>query len=88
MAALAAFSDLALIGWAILLGAYLSAAGGAATQIWIRTKRAATLALPALFFSYHLAYGTGSLAGLRWLVGKLDSDNPPGGGTTALGTNS
>lgn len=50
------------------LVAYAAAAAVAAVHIAIRTRRAAGLLLPPVFFLYHLVYGAGSLAGVRWLI--------------------
>ena len=85
LAALAPFSRVSVYAGVMLLGAYFTAAFCAAANIWVRTRRASTLALPVVFFVYHLAYGTGSLAGLRWLVAKIKPGSPSGGTTAALG---
>ena len=61
-----------LIRWLLALevGAYALAAVAAGTHIALRTRRAAALLLPPVFFLYHFCYGAGSLAGARWLAGR------------------
>jgi glycosyltransferase involved in cell wall biosynthesis len=49
---------------------YLTAATIAALDIARRTRRVAPLVLPPVFLAYHVCYGLGSVAGLRWLVHK------------------
>lgn len=66
-AALAPFTPAARLALLILLAAYSAAAVASAAHVATRSKRLAALLLPPLFFLHHLAYGTGSLAGLRWL---------------------
>jgi hypothetical protein len=39
----------------------------AAVDILRRTRRPLALLLPPLFLLYHVSYGAGSLAGLKWL---------------------
>lgn len=51
-----------------ILGAYLAAATLAAVDVARRSGRPAALLLPPLFLLYHVSYGAGSIAGLRWLV--------------------
>jgi glycosyltransferase involved in cell wall biosynthesis len=53
---------------ALELIAYAVAATAAGVHIAIRTGRVAALLTPPVFFLYHLVYGAGSLAGVRWLV--------------------
>ena len=69
LAAVAPFGRVLL---AATLGAYLLAASMAAVDVIRRTGRAAALLLPPLFLVYHVSYGAGSIAGLRWLTGKLE----------------
>lgn len=73
--ALCVYAALALLllprgpGWpaALVLIPYALAAGAAACHIALRRRRWVALSLPPLFFLYHLVYGTGTLAGLRFL---------------------
>jgi hypothetical protein len=51
-----------------VLGAHLVAATLAALDVLRRTGRPLAMALPPVFLLYHLCYGAGSLAGLRWLL--------------------
>lgn len=53
-----------------LLGVYLAAALLAAIDVARRSGRAAALFLPPLFLLYHVSYGVGSVAGLRWLTSR------------------
>ncbi len=52
----------------LLLAMYSAMAVTSAAHVATRSRRLAALLLPPLFFLHHLAYGTGSLAGLRWFV--------------------
>ena len=53
---------------AVVLVPYAAAATLAAVHIARRRRRWIALALPPVFFLYHLVYGTGTLAGLRFLL--------------------
>lgn len=68
LALFAAGSPAAAIALMGLLGCHLLLGTLAAIQIAWRTGRPAALALPPMFLLYHLAYGLGSIAGLRWLA--------------------
>lgn len=52
---------------ALELAAYGLAAAAAAIHIALRSRRPAALLLPPIFLLYHVCYGLGSIAGLRWL---------------------
>jgi len=67
-AALSPLISIARLPFMLLLATYSAAAVASAAHIAIRSKRLAALVLPPLFFLHHLTYGTGSLAGLRWLL--------------------
>lgn len=58
---------------ALLLALYFVAAMAAASHIAFRSRNVLALAMPVFFFMYHLTYGAGSIAGLRWLL----SPRPP-----------
>lgn len=63
---------LAWLPAAVLTGAILVLHQGAATAAAIdvlrKTRRVSALFLPPLFLLYHVSYGLGSVAGLRWLA--------------------
>lgn len=60
---------------AMVLILYALAATAAACHIALRHRRWAALSLPPLFLLYHLVYGSGTLAGLRFLGPRT---RPPG----------
>lgn len=64
---LAAATPLGPVALALALGVYLVVATLAAVDILRRTRRPLALLLPPLFLLYHVSYGAGSLAGLKWL---------------------
>ena len=65
------------------LAVYAAAAVGAAIHIAARSRRAAALLLPPIFFLYHFCYGAGSIAGLRWLLAGRRPASPGHGGEAA-----
>jgi len=52
----------------LLLATYSAMAVTSAAHVATQSRKLAALLLPPLFFLHHLAYGTGSLAGLVWFV--------------------
>ena len=75
---IAPLSPVGLLILAGVLGVYLVAASLAALDILRRTRRGLALCLPPLFLLYHASYGAGSIAGLRWLVGRMKREPTTG----------
>lgn len=80
LGALAAWWRPAAVLLLLVLGLYLLAASAAAADVLLRTRRAAALGLPPLFLAYHVSYGAGSIAGLRWLVAPGHAGRKSSGG--------
>lgn len=77
LALLAVVSPAARALLAVEAVVYLAAAMAAALHIAARTRRVLACALPPIFFLYHLTYGAGTLAGVRWLVRAARPDPVP-----------
>jgi cellulose synthase/poly-beta-1,6-N-acetylglucosamine synthase-like glycosyltransferase len=67
-AALSLVTPVARLPLLLFLAVYSAMAVASAAHVVTRSRRLSALLLPPLFFLHHLAYGTGSLAGLRWFI--------------------
>ncbi len=67
-----------LTAWVIVCGCYLIAICGASIVTAMRSEWTTLPYLPAIFATYHVAYGVGFLTGLQWFFRNTTQVNGPG----------